>query len=74
MGDDRLDLDVAGKVVQVNGREEDVIYSGGKGVEERFWGGGERWGVGWEDEGGREVVIEDESLGELNEWDEVTHC
>lgn len=45
---------------------------GNKGFEEGLLGGGERT-VGGDEESGGEVVVEDESLGELGQWDEVTH-
>lgn len=50
-----------------------MVYAIGEVVEDQFLGG-RWWSSGGNDDGDREVVIMvNESLGELSQWDEVTH-
>lgn len=68
VGHEGFDLGVMREVGEIDLREEGVGDGVGKGLEDGDLGLG-RWTVGGDDEGDGEVVVADDSLGELNHRD-----
>jgi len=68
VGHDGFDLGFRREVGEIDRREEGVGDGGGEGLEDGGLGLG-RWAVGGDDEGDGEVMVADDSLGELDHWD-----